>query len=147
MKNSTTPTIPRGLRSGKPNAAWRPERRAASARGKFRSVGVSTIHAGSAGQQDAAGEALARLEREPLAERLELRRPFARVPGAHAAQAPILRAGLPDRTELPPQRPSDRFERRRVDLDRRLGFSEDLRDLVLDALQDLRVNYDCHGQR
>ena len=46
-KNSITPTIPRGLRSGNPNAACRPARLAASARGKFRSDGLSTIHAGS----------------------------------------------------------------------------------------------------
>ena len=36
----------------------------------------------------------------------------------------------------------DRLERCRVDLDRSLGFRKDLRDLVLDALQDLRVNDD-----
>ena len=41
-----------------------------------------------------------------------------------------------------PSDAADRLERRRVDLDRRFGFREDLRDLVLDALQDLRVNDD-----
>ena len=39
-------------------------------------------------------------------------------------------------------RSADRLERCRVDLDRNLGFREDLRDLVLDALQDLRANDD-----
>ena len=58
----------------------------------------------------------------------------------HAAQPLVVRAGLPDRAELPAQRAADRFERRRVDLDRSFGFREDLRDFVLDALQDLRVN-------
>src|SRR5262245_31680153 len=42
-----TPTTPRGLRSGKANAAWSPLRRAASARGKFASWGASAIQAGS----------------------------------------------------------------------------------------------------
>src|SRR5215218_9583085 len=46
-KNSMTPTTPWGLRSGKPKAACHPARRAASARGKFPSVGASTSHAGS----------------------------------------------------------------------------------------------------
>ena len=42
---------------------------------------------------------------------------------------------LPDRAELPAERSSDRLERRRVDLDRLLGFREDPSDVVLDALE------------
>ena len=81
------------------------------------------------------------LQREPLAQRLEVRCAGPRVPRAHAPQPCVLRPGLPDRPELPAQRAADRLERRRVDLDRGFGFREDLRNLVLDALQDMRVHH------
>ena len=76
---------------------------------------------------------------DPLAERLELGRALAGVPGADAAQPPVVGLGLPDGAELPAERAADRLERRGVDLDRALGFREDPRDLVLDALQVARV--------
>ncbi len=64
------------------------------------------------------------------------------MPRADAAQPVVVRADLPDGAELPAQRAADRLERCRVDLDRNLGIGEDLRDFVLDALQNLRANDD-----
>ena len=86
------------------------------------------------------GKPFAEIERQPLAQRFEFGSAGASVPRAHAAKALVVRACLPDCAELPAQRAADRLERCRVDLDRSLGFREDLRDFMLDALQDLRVN-------
>jgi hypothetical protein len=101
----------------------------------------------SPGLEQTARQPFAPLEREPLAQGLELRRSVARVPGADAAQALVGRADFPDRPELPAERAADRLERGGVDLDRPFLFREDLRDLVLDALQALRVDQDRHGNQ
>ncbi len=47
LKNSITPTTVYPSRIGNPRAACKPSRAAAGARGKFRSVTTSGIHAGS----------------------------------------------------------------------------------------------------
>ena len=96
-KNSITPTTPRGLRSGKPNAACSPARRAASARGKLRSAGVSTIQLGRPDASSRPGSPSPGLERDPLAERLELR-------GAVAARATCTRSEGGGRPARPPTR-------------------------------------------
>ena len=106
-----------GSATGTPNAAWRPLRRAASARGKFASSGASIIQAASPVCEHAARQALAARERDPLAERLELVRAVARVPRADAAKPIVVRrrpprhapsshpSELPDRLEHTPRRP------------------------------------------
>ena len=101
--------------------------------------------AGVSGDEQPARQPLARLERHSLAQRLELRSAVARVPRAHAAKAAVVRPDLPHRAELPAERPADRVERGLVGLDRRFRLREDLSDVVLDALQGLRVNDDFHG--
>ena len=120
----------------------------AESRGGAGEVGVGRCIADparAAALEDAAGETLTRAERETLAERLELGCAVARVPGADAAK-PIIGAGLPDGAELPAEHAADRLERGRVHLDRNVPFREDLGDLVLDALQALRVNGHRHEQ-
>src|SRR5262249_23322826 len=96
------------------------------------------------GLEQAAREAFTRSVCAPLRERLELRRARARMPRGDAAQAAVDGADLPDRTELPAQGAPDRLERGSVDLDRPFLFGEDLRDVVLDALQAMRVNQNRH---
>jgi hypothetical protein len=93
-----------------------------------------------------ARKAFAGGEGEPLAEGLELRSAVARMPRGDAAKAAVVRPELPHGAELPAERPADHLERRLVGLDRRLCLREDLSDVVLDALQGLRVNDDFHGQ-
>ena len=100
-----------------------------------------------AGDEQAAGEPLARVERQALTQGFELGRAVAGVPRADAAQPPVVRANFPDCTELPAERASDGLERRCVSLDRSFGMREDLGDVVLDALQALRVNYGFHAHR
>ena len=131
-KNSITPTTPRGLRSGKPKAAWKPLRRAASARGKFESSGVSTIHAGSPVASTRPGSPSFRSEHEPLAQLLELVRILTRVPGPDAVKPPVLgRVRLPHRATLPADRAADRLQGRLVRVDRPLGFRENPGDRML----------------
>jgi hypothetical protein len=98
-----------------------------------------------AGDEHAPRQPLARPERQPLAQRLELGRALACVPRADAAQPAILASDLPHCAQLPAEGAPDRLERRRVDLDRSLRFRKDLRDVVLDALEALRVNDHSHG--
>ena len=104
-----------GCAAGSRTPACRPPRRAASARGKFASSGASTIHAGSPLDEHAARAAPRPAPSvSALAERLELAgAPSPRVPGAHAAQAAVVRVDLPDGAELPAERAADRLERGR----------------------------------
>jgi hypothetical protein len=48
-------------------------------------------------------------------------------------QAAVVGVDLPDRSELPAERPPDRVQRGFVDLDRPLGFGEDPSDGMLHA--------------
>ena len=86
-----------------------------------------------AARQHPPREPLAGAERQRLAELLELVRPLARPPGAHAAQATGLGVQLPDRAEPPAERASDRLQGGLVDLDRAFGFREDPSDGMLNA--------------
>ena len=134
MKNSIMPTTPLGLSSGNPNAACRPQRRAMAARGKFAFSGASTIHAGSPDSTTTPRQALSRRKGDPLAERLELGKASARMPGADAAQEIVAGPGLPDRAELPAERAADDLQDRRIHLDRPIAFGEDAGDRVLHSL-------------
>ena len=93
------------------------------ARGKFASSGASVIHAGSPLDQHAPGQALARREHSAALSASNSAAPLASVPGADAAQAPVVGPRPPRRRRAPS--PASRRSPPAtavVDLDRRAPF-------------------------
>jgi hypothetical protein len=85
--------------------------------------------------EHAPGKPFARPEHERFAERQELLRRHAGVPGSHAAQALLGGVELPDGAEPPAERATDRLQGRLVDLDRPFRFREDPGDSMLDTAE------------
>ena len=98
-----------GPRRGKANAARRPALRAASARGKFASLGGSTIHAGLPGfeRPDRGAPHPGRRTSVSLSASNSVST-LAHVPVIDAAEAAVGERDLPDRAEVPSERAADR---------------------------------------